>query len=181
MSKSASRRAVAAVAATSAVLLLGGATTGNAQAAAPSSDSESQTATSSVGVRSAGGEASTKRTRWAKCTGNVNNPHWSKKGKSVIFKTRLSCKGNISKVHVRVRGQLLKCPGHCPPSTVASSNETKVVAVNGGSVTYYTPKPSGKKVKGDGSYQGKVTMQITSPFPGTKGSASSKMVKVNTP
>lgn len=180
MSRSASRRAIAVTAVTSAVLLLGGATTGNSQAAAHASDAESTTAVSSVRV-GGGGDAEAKRTKWAKCTGNVNNPHWSKKGKSVIFKTRLSCKGNIPKVHVRVSGQLLKCPGHCPPSTVATSNETKVVAVNGGSVTYYTPKLRGKKVRGDGSYQGKVSMQITSPFPGTKGSASSKMVKVNTP
>ncbi|SCK44776.1 hypothetical protein H181DRAFT_03964 [Streptomyces sp. WMMB 714] len=181
MSKSVSRRAVAAVAAASAVLLLGGTDIASAQTAAQASGSESGTVTSSVRTGGTDGDVSTKRTRWAKCTGTVNNPHWSKGGKSVIFKTRLSCKGNIPRVHVRVRGQLLKCPGLCPPSTVATSDETKTVAVNGGNVTYYTPKPKGKKIRGDGSYQGKVTMQITSPFPGTKGSAGSKLVKVDTP
>jgi hypothetical protein len=180
MSRSVSRRAATA-ATTSAVLLLGGLMAGNSQAADRSSDSQSGKVVSSVRVGGAGDGAEAQRTRWAKCTGNVNNPHWSKGGRSVIFKTRLSCRGNIPKVHVRVRGQLLKCPGYCPPGVVATSNETKVVAVNGGTVTYYTPKPAGKKVRGDGSYQGKVTMQITSPFPGSKGSAASKMVKVNTP
>ncbi|OEU85299.1 hypothetical protein DB35_15880 [Streptomyces abyssalis] len=121
------------------------------------------------------------KARWARCTAQPNSPHWSKKGKSVIFKTRVSCKGNIPKVHVQVRGKLLVCPGYCPPSTAATSNETKVLAVNAGGATYYTPKVGGKKVRGDGKYQGKVTVQITSPVKGTKGSASSKMVTVNTP
>lgn len=178
MSTSVSRRTGLAAAAAGAVLLLGGAVTGNAQAAGLSSASQ-ETATSSIGLQSADAEA--KKARWARCTAQPNSPHWSKKGKSVIFKTRVSCKGNIPKVHVQVRGKLLVCPGYCPPSTAATSKETKVLTVNGGSATYYTPKVGGKKVRGDGKYQGKVTVQITSPVKGTKGSAESKMVNVDTP
>lgn len=177
--KSVSRRTTMAAAAVGATLLLGGAVTGSAQAAVPTSDSQPESATGSVSLQS--GDADAKKTKWARCTVQPNSPHWSKKGKSVIFKTRVSCKGNIPKVHVQVRGKLLVCPGYCPPSTAATSKETKVVAVNGGSATFYTPKVGGKKVRGDGKYQGKVTAQITSPFRGTKGSASSKMVSVNTP
>ena len=170
---STSRRA-AAVAVTCAALLTGGAAT---SAAAPAAGTG---ASATSEVRATGNGTSAKAARWAQCIANVNSPHWSKKGKSVIFKTRVACKGNIPAVHVKVRGKLYKKSGsHW--KTVAASNETKVKATSGKVSTYYTPKPSGTKVKYDGTYKGKITVQITSPVRGTVDSASSKTVKVNTP
>ncbi|WP_344568490.1 hypothetical protein [Streptomyces axinellae] len=179
---------MAAVALVSAALMAGGAASSYAaqNTGTGTSGSRSESGTGArPGSQSAvsewqGSDKGFAAARWASCTAAVNNPHWSKKGKSVIFKTRVSCQGNIAQVHVKVTGKLYRKSGS-KWKAVAGSSETKVKATNGAGSTYYTPRPSGKKVNLDGTYQGKITVQITSPFPGTKGKASSKAVKVNTP
>ncbi|MET9862910.1 hypothetical protein ABZY93_27150 [Streptomyces smyrnaeus] len=174
MVTSTSRR-MAAVALVSAALVTGGATSSYAAQNTGAGTSGAQATTTEWQGSDKGLAA-----RWASCTAQVNNPHWSKKGKSVIFKTRVTCAGNIARVHVKVTGKLYRKSGS-KWKAVAGSSETKVKATNGSVSTYYTPRPSGKKVTLDGTYKGQITVQITSPFPGTKGKASSKAVKVNTP
>ncbi|MBH1936064.1 hypothetical protein I5Q34_17610 [Streptomyces sp. AV19] len=114
-----------------------------------------------------------KGTKWAACTAKADTPHWSRGARSVIYKTRVTCKGNVSRVHVKVRGWLIYSSGG-GPSTAATSNETRVIATNGRAATYYTPKVRGKKVRWSGKFQGSSTVQITSPVRGTKGTTTSK-------
>ncbi|MFI8854044.1 hypothetical protein ACIGW3_28145 [Streptomyces sp. NPDC053499] len=170
-------RRMAAVALISAALVTGGATSGYAAQQTGAGTSGTTRVTAGDGEGSGKGLAAT---RWASCTAQVNNPHWSRGARSVIFKTRVACTGNIARVHVKVTGKLYRKSGS-KWHAVAGSKETKVKATNGKVSTYYTPRPSGRKATLDGTYKGKITVQITSPFPGTKGTASSKAVKVNTP
>lgn len=121
------------------------------------------------------------RNRYAVCEARPDHPHWSRNGKSVIFKTRVSCRGTFPRVHVKVRGQLVRNPGSSKARVVAVSNQTQVLPTNGSGTTYYTPKPRGTKVKKSGRYQGRVTIQITSPAPGSVGSARSKVANVTVP
>ena len=131
--------------------------------------------------RAGSGDGGQARGRYAVCEARPNNPHWSRNGRSVIFKTRVTCRGTIPQVHVRVRGQLVRNPGSSKARVVAVSNETRVIRTNGSTATYYTPKLRGKKVRGTARYQGRITVRITSPTPGSVGSARSKVVRVTTP
>ncbi|NGO70182.1 hypothetical protein [Streptomyces boncukensis] len=168
------KRRVPAVALVSAALLAGGAATSHAQSAS------GWTGQAGTAVSDGQGSDQTLAARWAACAAKVNNPHWSKGAKSVIFKTRVTCAGNIAKVHVKVIGKLYRKSGG-RWKVVTASNQTEVKSTNGTVSTYYTPKKGGKRATLDGVYRGKITVRITSPFPGTKGKASSKAVKVNTP
>ncbi|MDJ1138320.1 hypothetical protein [Streptomyces iconiensis] len=172
-----SRRA-AGVALVSAALMTGGAATSHAAQSTGTAGSETRS-TARVAAEAKSGQQ-IQAARWAQCTAQVNNPHWSRGAGSVIFKTRVSCQGNIPRVHVKVRGKLHKKSGNRWVS-VAASNETKVKVTNGSVSTYYTPKPSGTNVTRDGTYKGTITVQITSPVRGTVGTASSRSVRVNTP
>ena len=185
MMTSTSRRTAAVLLVSAATLMTGGTAPGHAAPHAGTETSRTSGAPEAPAPRTAvsqwqGSGKGIAATRWASCAAAVNNPHWSRNGKSVIFKTRVTCKGNIAQIHVRVTGKLYRKSGSTWRA-LAGSSETKVKATNGAASTYYTPRPSGTKVRLDGTYQGRITLQITSPFPGTKGNASSKAVKVNTP
>jgi hypothetical protein len=131
------------------------------------------------------------------CDAAVENPHYSPppRAGSVIFKTRIACRGNGAPVvQVRVTGILGSIGGAPPPSrpaqgppvTRATSDQTQNVTVNGATTTYYTPAegPGNPKVRGSAWYQGDITGQIVGP-PGvvTPGPsrASSNRAWVNDP
>jgi len=131
------------------------------------------------------------------CDAAVENPHYSPppRAGSVIFKTRIACRGDGTPVvQVRVTGILGSISGTPPPSRPpqgppvqrATSDQTQNVTVNGPATTYYTPLegPGNPKVRGSAWYQGDITGQIVGP-PGvvTPGPsrASSNRAWVNDP
>lgn len=172
MATNTSRR-LAAVALGSAVLV----TAGTVSSHAEHNPGPGPSQTAATEWRDAGKDG--RAARWAACEATVNSPHWSKKAKTVLFKTRVSCKGNIPRVHVKVTGRLYRKSGS-GWKAVVGSKETRTKATNGGKSTFYTPRGN-NKVRLDGTYQGKITVQITSPVPGSKGRAASQVAKVNTP
>lgn len=112
------------------------------------------------------------------CDVYPENPHYTPRASSVIFKTRITCQGNgISVVQVRMTGILGSIPGAPPPArppqgptvTRTTSDKTQNITVNGESATYYTPLegPGEPKVRGSAWYQGYVTGQIVGPPGGT--------------
>ncbi|MFJ8955857.1 hypothetical protein ACIRO1_37790 [Streptomyces sp. NPDC102381] len=109
------------------------------------------------------------------CKVNANNPHWSKRGKSVIYKTRLTCAGSKPAADIRCEGQLAYSVGG-GPSVAASSSQIQTVTNTGAEVTYYTPEPGGKKVDWSGSFQGNTTCYFVDG--GTVGQDESAVVHV---
>ncbi|PZT72037.1 hypothetical protein DNK56_05625 [Streptomyces sp. AC1-42W] len=119
------------------------------------------------------------KTAWCKVT--ADTPHWSKGAKSVIYKTRVQCYGNIPTVQVKVNGSLVHASGG-GPNVAASSSETKTIKTGGGKATFYTPKTSGRKVQYSGKFQGSSTGKIVAPRSGASvASAASKVVTVKKP
>lgn len=122
------------------------------------------------------------------CVVRVDNPHWSKNGGTVLFKTRVVCgSDNHPTYRVRVRGNLGSISGRPdgpppqgPTVTRATSDQTQTL-VNGEMKTYYktyyTPN-GGPKVSGGAWFQGYITAQIVSPCCSNLGSASSRRVYV---
>lgn len=108
------------------------------------------------------------------CDAAVENPHFSRGAGSVIFKTRIRCRGTGQvppAVQVRIQGSLGSIGGAPPPSGPpqgppvprASSDQTQNVAVNGGEATFYTPLAGGPKVTGSAWYEGNIYGQIVGP------------------
>ncbi|WJV51046.1 hypothetical protein [Streptomyces flavofungini] len=114
-----------------------------------------------------------KRTIRAYCNITVDAPHWSKKGKSVIYKTRAQCYGNIPSVQLKVTSKLMRA-GAPKPLVAATAKETQTVRTGGGKATFYAPVPHGKKVKYAARFWGQSTAQIVSPITGTKTQVVSK-------
>ncbi|MEU8953463.1 hypothetical protein AB0C93_04080 [Streptomyces sp. NPDC048518] len=118
-----------------------------------------------------------RRTIRAYCNITADAPHWSKRGKSVIYKTRAQCYGNIPSVQLTVTSKLMRAGA--PKSIVAATaKETQTVHTGGGRATFYTPVPHGKKVKYSARFWGQSTAQIVSPIVGTKTKVVSKTVDV---
>ncbi|GAA2912307.1 hypothetical protein GCM10020221_05010 [Streptomyces thioluteus] len=115
-------------------------------------------------------------TRWAVCTARAEAPRWSRSAGSVVYTTRVTCRGNINRVRVRVVGRLVRSGS----GTVATSDEFKVITTNGGTATYDTPR-GGAKVRRPGTFRGASTVQITAPVRGTRGTTSSKAQYVRVP
>ncbi len=127
----------------------------------------------------AGTPTTTIKTAYCKVTADA--PHWSKGAKSVIYKTRVQCFGNIPKVQVKVNGTLVHVSGG-GPNVATSSSETQTISTLGGKATFYTPKTTGKKVQYSGTFQGSSSAQIVSPRAGASvAHAASKVVTVKKP
>ncbi len=109
------------------------------------------------------------------CKVNANNPHWSKRGKSVIHKTRLTCAGSTPTAKIRCKGQLIYDAGGSP-STAASSSQVQTLTNTGSPVTYYTPEQGGKKVGWPGKFRGSTTCHFVSG--GTVGHDKTDVVNV---
>ncbi len=108
------------------------------------------------------------------CDAAVENPHFSRGAGSVIFKTRIRCRGTGQvppAVQVRIQGSLGSINGAPPPAPApqgpplqrATSDQTQNVAVNGGEATFYTPVAGGPKVTGSSWYEGNIYGQIVGP------------------
>ncbi|GAA0413455.1 hypothetical protein [Streptomyces luteireticuli] len=118
-------------------------------------------------------------TRWAVCTARAEAPRWSRSAGSVVYTTRVTCRGNINRVRVHVIGRLVRSGGG--GGTVATSDEFKVITTtNGGTATYDTPR-GGAKARRSGTFRGSSVVQITAPMRGTRGTASSKAQYVRVP
>ncbi len=122
--------------------------------------------------------AATVRTAW--CKGTADVPHWSRGGGSVIYKTRIECIGNIPSVQVKVDGTLVHIAGG-GPNIAATSSQTQTISTLNGKKTYYTPVPSGRKVRYSGKFQGSSAFKIVSPRQGSTGTAGSQIRQVNVP
>lgn len=104
------------------------------------------------------------------CDAALENPHYSKGFGGVIFKTRITCRGDAPPVQFRLRGTLGSVsggapgrPAQGPPVSRATSDDTQTIAM-GTTVTYYTPKLGDQtKVRGSASYEGNVTGEIVGP------------------
>lgn len=116
-----------------------------------------------------------------RCKGVSDTPHWSKEGKSVISKTRVTCTGfGVSKVSVRVLSYLgvgTNSKG-ANMRIVAQSDYSQLVAVNGDRQTWYVPSQnSATKIQAGGwfkaSHSGKIAQS------GAIGAAASKVAWVN--
>ncbi|QCX76326.1 hypothetical protein C9F11_13245 [Streptomyces sp. YIM 121038] len=114
-----------------------------------------------------------KKTIRAYCNITADTPHWSKKGMSVIYKTRAQCYGNVPSVQLKVTSKLMRA-GAPKPLVAATAKETQTVRAGGGKATFYAPVPNGKKVKYSARFWGRSTAQIVSPIVGTKTQVVSK-------
>lgn len=115
------------------------------------------------------------------CMQRLENPHWSKPGKTILFKVRVTCTGNLPTIRVRVRTFLARVPAS-GGILVAGSLEDRTIAVTGSpSQPFYTPKKGAKRVRKDGRYRGQATLEIIQAG-GVKSSPVSKqtpLVSVN--
>lgn len=103
------------------------------------------------------------------CDAAVNNPHFSRGALSVIFKTRITCRGDGPPVQVRVRGSLGSVaggspgsPAQGPPVVRATSDEIQTVPM-GATITFYTPELGSSQVRGSRTYQGNIVGEIVGP------------------
>ncbi len=108
------------------------------------------------------------------CNAQVNNPHWSQSGSTVLFKTTVICTGPAA---VNIQGTLGAGPLVGPPNPVAFSNQTQT-AVPGYQLTYYTPQLGSPSVACHSGtyYQGWVTMTATNGQGTVSGSGFSNRV-----
>lgn len=102
-----------------------------------------------------------------KCVGRADDPHWSTKGSSVIYKTRVTCNAEVmvtidgSLQYVGVARQAIQ--RRAPGQIVAESVESQWVPA-GGTRTYYTPEEGiGIHIRRSGTYYGVSRGQIMSP------------------
>lgn len=103
------------------------------------------------------------------CDANVLNPHFSRGAGSVIFKTRITCRGDAPPVQFRLRGDLGSVSGGAPgqaaegpPVSRVTSDDTQTIPM-GATVTFYTPLVGGPKVRGSATYEGNVIGQLVGP------------------
>ncbi len=103
------------------------------------------------------------------CDAAVENPHFSRGAGSVIFKTRITCRGDAPPVQFRLRGTLGSVaggapgnPAQGPPVSRATSDQTQTIPM-GATVTYYTPKLDGPKVHGSATYSGFLVGELVGP------------------
>lgn len=99
------------------------------------------------------------------CTGEVQNPHYSAGAGGAIAKIRMTCSGTgYSTVNVRVRGLLSFSPSSYQTlQPRASLDETRAIAVNGGTVTFYLPGVGSNGGTGNGYWAATATWQIVAP------------------
>jgi hypothetical protein len=134
-------------------------------------------AVSAVAVASTGQAAAAPAPAQARgsvsCDAAVMNPHFSDGAGSVIFKTRITCRGDAPPVQFRLQGSLGSIGGgrptgpgsppvQGPPVQRATSDQVQEIPM-GATVTFYTPQAGGSKVRGSAWYEGNVTGQIIGP------------------
>ncbi|MFF1376130.1 hypothetical protein [Streptomyces sp. NPDC058308] len=139
-----------------------------------------QTVITEIAAPTAAGAPTKRDVKQAYCKVTADTPHWSKGAKSVIYKTRVQCFGNIPTVRVKVTGKLKYYSGQFE-QTAATSSETRKMGTLGNTATFYTPVTNGKKVKYSANFWGHSTAQIVSPYKGTSAKADSKQRYVKAP
>jgi len=118
------------------------------------------------------------------CTPVAEAPHVSSTGGlGVIFKTRVTCSGTgsyPSPVTIRVRGGLFFDAAaydgedsNVSFAQVKTSDENRIVAVNGTQYTFYTPQVGTRGYTGTGHYQGTSTVELLTPVGQTVGASTS--------
>lgn len=123
------------------------------------------------------------------CKPDAQNPHISSGASEryVIYKTRVACTGTgsyPSRITIRVRGALMWDSARYSGDTsngiawsaLRTSDETRIVSVNGSLNTFYTPKLGTSGAYFTGHYQGSSTVEILSPVGQTVGSDISTVV-----
>ena len=119
---------------------------------------------------STGSSDAVSTTRWAKCRIRATHPHWSKRGKTVLFKSYVKCWGNYGPtVNVKVDKYLWvkksKSADMNPVPAAIGSEPRSIPLTDTWSKPFYCPdNGSDVHVKGGGRYfRGLGTLLITSP------------------
>lgn len=111
-----------------------------------------------------------------KCTGKIQDPHYSSGAGGAIAKVDVTCTGSgVSSVAVRTRGLLTFAPSSSSTNTNvsfsnrATSDQTQTIAI-GKTTTYYLPQTGSNGGRGTGFWRATFTWQITSLANATVGS-----------
>ena len=90
----------------------------------------------------------------------MQSPHWSQRGQTVLFKTRVTCVGNMASIRVRI-STLMGRRTATGMVLVAGGREDRIVRVDGHpSQPFYCPKVDARKIRRDGWYRGQATLAI---------------------
>jgi len=119
-----------------------------------------------------------------RCTGSVNNPHWSKKAGSVIAKTKILCKGPASRIPIRVYSLLGKTPVRSISSLkiVAESNYVQNVTIGKVKPWYVPRKKDSTKIPAGAYFRAASSGRAEPPLkPINIGKAASRFVFVPKP
>lgn len=118
------------------------------------------------------------------CTGQIQDPHYSKGAGGAIAKVDITCKGSgVATVTVNTKGLLQFAPSSSPNNTKvtfsnrATSEQAQTIAVNGPAKTYYLPKVGSNGGRGTGFWRTTFTWQITSLPNATVGSDTKTIYK----
>ena len=91
------------------------------------------------------------------CSGTNDDAHYSSNAGGAVFKTRITCTGNVNpQVFVQYQGRLQLAWAVCPGTSNlvwferATSKYGQWVDVNGGAKTFYTPQPGSSGGRGAG-------------------------------
>jgi hypothetical protein len=103
--------------------------------------------------------------KWAYCEAEVLDPHWSDRGRTVLFKTRYRCTGSYQAVDIRNWGALGKFALPSPGSSVvADSVQTQTYPTDWKWKPFYTPRQgSGTNVPGWAYFRGGAAGKIVAP------------------
>jgi hypothetical protein len=97
------------------------------------------------------------------CRQRLENPHLSEAGQTVVFKTRVTCDGNLPTILVRVTTLMGRMTRN-GMVLVAGTNEQRRIAVTGQpSPPFYTPGLTARKIGISGQYRGQSTLEFTEP------------------
>lgn len=126
-----------------------------------------------------GVDARAEAVTYVRCKLWVNNPHWSSTGRTVLFKTGVTCVGNLATILVEVRTYLARRKKDGSFYLVAAGLETRRNKVNVAKPPpYYCPlQGRGIHVKAGGWFRGAARLSIIEPG-GVKTPAVSKQSSV---
>lgn len=97
------------------------------------------------------------------CTPRLENPHWSVKGQTVLFKTRVTCVGNLPTILVRVTTLMGRMTKNGMVLVAGTTDERSVPVTGLPSRPVYTPSRPARKIRVDGRYRGQATLEIIEP------------------
>jgi hypothetical protein len=115
----------------------------------------------------------------AACRPKINDPHWSRNGRTVVARAFVTCVGTLARVRVRVTTFLARVNRHGGLSLVASGIEDRTVVVGEKPIPVYCPRRTAKQGQVSGTYRAVATFLEPQPATtplllGDEGSPSRK-------